>query len=161
MARSKRPFEQKWVLPVPTFSYYVNLYICEDVTVTCTRLFHNFKPCVACQVVVDLDQPFTDLFLPLDVTPDTIAHESWHAVRRMLLYCGAELDNEVVAYHLGFFVRNINRRLEKCRKLARTKRDQEKKNGKKRLRSKNHDRGHSVHEPKRAKEYRGMAATIG
>ena len=45
------------------------------------------------------------LFFDLSkVSTCIIAHESWHAVRRMLEWAGAELDNEVVAYHLGYIV---------------------------------------------------------
>jgi len=38
------------------------------------------------------------------VKVSTIAHECWHVVHRMLDYSGAVLDNETVAYHLGFLV---------------------------------------------------------
>jgi hypothetical protein len=34
----------------------------------------------------------------------TIAHESWHAVWAMLKWAGVEIENEVVAYHLGYIV---------------------------------------------------------
>jgi hypothetical protein len=35
----------------------------------------------------------------------TLAHESWHAVRYMLLdWSKCELDNETMAYHLGWLV---------------------------------------------------------
>lgn len=37
----------------------------------------------------------------------TIAHESWHAVRRLMRVVGAELENETVAYHLGYIVNRI------------------------------------------------------
>jgi hypothetical protein len=33
-----------------------------------------------------------------------IAHESWHVVRQMFRRAGAELENELVAYHLGYIV---------------------------------------------------------
>lgn len=62
----------------------------------------------------------------------TIAHESWHAVRRMLVHVGAELENEVVAYHLGHLVqqttlfKNSPRRKKKSAK-AKKKVDKKKK----------------------------------
>lgn len=56
------------------------------------------------------EEPFSYLFLRPDAHPSTIAHESWHCVRRMLHYCGAELENEVVAYHLGYLVGFIHER---------------------------------------------------
>jgi hypothetical protein len=55
------------------------------------------------------DKAQSYLFLGADARPCTIAHESWHAVRRMLLFCGAELENEVVAYHLGYLVGEIHK----------------------------------------------------
>ena len=36
-----------------------------------------------------------------------IAHEAWHAVFRMFEWVGAELDNEMVAYHLSYLVDRI------------------------------------------------------
>lgn len=37
---------------------------------------------------------------------DEIAHESWHAVNQMFDFVGAELENEMVAYHLGYIARS-------------------------------------------------------
>ena len=39
--------------------------------------------------------------------PGILAHESWHAIRGMLEWAGAELDNEVVAYHLGYLFQHV------------------------------------------------------
>jgi hypothetical protein len=44
------------------------------------------------------------IILPFRPDMGMIAHECWHCVRRLLRYIGAELDNEVVAYHLGYAV---------------------------------------------------------
>jgi len=57
--------------------------------------------------VHDTDAPFSFIFLPHNASVGDIAHESWHAVRRMMEYVGAELDNEAVAYHLGYMVQEI------------------------------------------------------
>jgi hypothetical protein len=54
------------------------------------------------------NQPRSFIFFKGNPNPGTIVHESWHVVRRMLEYYGIELDNEVVAYHLGYLVRNIH-----------------------------------------------------
>ena len=42
------------------------------------------------------------LLIKPNATVKVVAHESWHCVRRMLEYAGAELDNETTAYHLGY-----------------------------------------------------------
>lgn len=41
------------------------------------------------------------------VNASDVAHEAWHVTRRLLKYVDAELDNETVAYHIGFLVRTI------------------------------------------------------
>jgi hypothetical protein len=56
-----------------------------------------------------INEPFTFMFLPYNVSVGTIAHESWHAVKRMMEYMDVELDSETVAYHLGYSVDKIFR----------------------------------------------------
>lgn len=56
------------------------------------------------------------------VSVGTIAHEAWHGVYDMLKHIGAELDNEVVAYCLGYAVDQIvdfkiQKRRAACRPL--------------------------------------------
>ena len=46
-------------------------------------------------------------------SPGTVSHEAWHAVRQMMLNAGAELDNELVAYHLGYIVEEVHKLLFK------------------------------------------------
>jgi len=53
------------------------------------------------------NEPFTFIFLPYNVSVGTIAHEAWHAIRRMMEYMDVDLDNETVAYHLGYSVDKI------------------------------------------------------
>ena len=47
------------------------------------------------------------IFLRPNADVGAIAHESWHAVRYMLGTLGVDLDNETVAYHLGYLVNKI------------------------------------------------------
>ena len=44
------------------------------------------------------------LFLPdkHDELVMTVTHESWHVVRRVLDLVGSALENEIVAYHIGY-----------------------------------------------------------
>ena len=50
--------------------------------------------------------PYSHIFLRLGhCRPGTVAHESWHAIRYLLEnWVGSNLDNETVAYHLGYLV---------------------------------------------------------
>jgi hypothetical protein len=50
------------------------------------------------------------IFLPHNVIEGSVAHECWHAIREMLLnwiHANADLDNEVVAYCLGYLVGKV------------------------------------------------------
>ena len=51
----------------------------------------------------------TYIIFPFGASVGSIAHECWHAVRKMLLHLNAKLDNEVVAYHLGYLVNQVYR----------------------------------------------------
>lgn len=67
-------------------------------------------------------EPVGWMILGFDSPCSTVAHEAWHAVRRMFEYTGADLDSETVAYHLGYLVEQIIRFLYKCDKDKYTKR---------------------------------------
>src|ERR1700687_3977653 len=47
------------------------------------------------------------LFLAHNAPEATVAHECWHIVHRIMDWCGAELDNETVAYHLDHLVEKV------------------------------------------------------
>jgi hypothetical protein len=44
------------------------------------------------------------LLLGFDATAEVVAHECWHAIWELSQWAGAELENETVAYHLGYLV---------------------------------------------------------
>lgn len=54
------------------------------------------------------------LFFDFKAEPGIIAHESWHAVYRMFEYEGMKLDDEAVAYHLGYLVKEVLKAQKKC-----------------------------------------------
>lgn len=43
-----------------------------------------------------------------DAPTGILAHEAWHAIFRMFEWAGVELDNESVAYHLGYLVQRVS-----------------------------------------------------
>lgn len=47
------------------------------------------------------------IFIPYGSSTGSMAHEAYHAVRHMLDECSIELENEVVAYHLGYLMNEI------------------------------------------------------
>lgn len=48
------------------------------------------------------DNGVSYLFIRPKAIVRVVAHEAWHCVCRILEYADAELDNETVAYHLGY-----------------------------------------------------------
>jgi hypothetical protein len=52
-------------------------------------------------------ESFSFIFLKYNSSAGTVAHESWHAIRRMMEHMGIALDSETVAYHLGYLVNRI------------------------------------------------------
>lgn len=49
----------------------------------------------------------TWMFLSPKITAGTVAHESFHVMYELLDYIGSKLENEIVAYHLGYLVDQI------------------------------------------------------
>lgn len=47
------------------------------------------------------------ILLRHDPKIETIVHETFHTVWRMMKFIGAEFENEVMAYHNGYIVRKI------------------------------------------------------
>jgi len=109
----------------PVFGYRVGVIFAEKVALACKYYFYNFDETTNADA---LHCPFEDecralIFYPFHVTPDVIAHEAYHAVRRMLNYADIglyeednekKIDNETLAYHLGYLVREIL----KCQKIS-------------------------------------------
>jgi hypothetical protein len=56
---------------------------------------------------------FSFIFFKPNPCFGNIAHEAYHAVRHMLRWSGCDLDNETVAYHLGYVVNCICSHLKK------------------------------------------------
>ena len=65
--------------------------------------------------VHEAHEGFSFIFLKPDATTGEIAHESYHVVRRILEFIGADEESEVVAYHLEYMVDKITRFIRKRR----------------------------------------------
>lgn len=108
------PKEHSSKLSFPAFEYDVHIVFSSDVVASRIKRddilgkydagpaggLHSYTP----------DGSYSYLFISPDALPSTIAHEAWHCIRRMMVHCGAELENEVVAYHLGYLVGEIHKR---------------------------------------------------
>ncbi len=65
-------------------------------------------------MVIHDDNASSYVFLPMKPAVGTIAHEAWHVIKGMMEYAGVELDNETVAYHLGYLVNKISKFVRKA-----------------------------------------------
>jgi hypothetical protein len=62
----------------------------------------------AAHLFTDDDLGISYIILPWSYDANMVAHEAWHAVRRMLVdSCHMALENEAVAYHLGYLAGEI------------------------------------------------------
>jgi hypothetical protein len=90
--------------------YEVHIEVTNDMSASVLKYKYtknvDVKNTTACAVHVD-GEALSFIFLPFNASPGTIAHESWHVIRRMVSYIGAELDNEMVAYHLGYITNEV------------------------------------------------------
>lgn len=62
------------------------------------------------------DQPFSYMFLPLDVPMSVMAHEVFHCVWHIMEIIGADHENEVMAYTLSFLIDEIGPMVMAARK---------------------------------------------
>ena len=49
------------------------------------------------------------VFFPHNPDAETIAHEAVHVIHALMKWAGAEPEDEVIAYHLGYLVRHITK----------------------------------------------------
>lgn len=101
---------RKGRVEIPTFHWSIDIVVTREVVEYAKHRGwrSNGKESTTSGMNLFFDE---DLLSVIIIQPDanagTVAHEAWHCVRRMLLHMGADLDNEVVAYHLGYLVNKI------------------------------------------------------
>jgi hypothetical protein len=102
-------FEDKMTVKFPAWDFDVKVILTGNVDASIHRRDPNHEDGSAHAACLKnaASNPNCLIVLPYMPGAGTIAHESWHAVRQMLDYCGANYENEVVAYHLGYLVNQI------------------------------------------------------
>ncbi len=113
MARAKRQMEIGKTFTLEPFEQNVKVILTDCVHRSYKGLEINvgapdLSPLVTALVCgIDKNSGLVYLLLNFDAGAGTVAHEAWHVVHHMMTRVGAELDNEVVAYHLAYLVRSI------------------------------------------------------
>ncbi len=105
MAEKLKTYKKKLVLPqystVSNEPYTVLLVVTDNVNEYVEKSFPNLSDTKqgACHVYRNYE---SHIILPFDASISTVVHECWHCVYRIMKTIGAELENEVVAYTLGW-----------------------------------------------------------
>lgn len=116
---------QKRRLEVPVFNWAFDIVVAEDVVAYAKSIGweggEREKTAAALTLYFN-DDLLTTVIVEPDSSAGVVAHEAWHGIRQMLLYVGASLDNEVVAYHLAYLVDEITDFMTASRKKPGAKR---------------------------------------
>lgn len=110
--------EKTFVIDFPVFAYHVNVIITNDIQRSRTDRNSQIGSKFDLGPVLGLHSSNENtggswIFLYFDASPDVIAHESYHSVVRMLSWVGANPEEEVVAYHLGYVTDKIHKFINK------------------------------------------------
>jgi hypothetical protein len=105
--------------------YTVHIEICEDIF----KAMQKYPPTAnhwhpegtdAC-TMISKKQNMAYVFLPIDVRAGTLAHEIWHVVRDMFIAIEATLEDELIAYHLGYLVDETTELIRRAKNAKKTK----------------------------------------
>jgi hypothetical protein len=112
MSLKKTKFgDYRFRVDFPVFGYAVFVVFSDDMEKSVKLRYNRMEagPSYQAMHCRELGVPYSHLFFKIGDCPSgTIAHESWHVVRYLLAdFCGCNLDNETVAYHLGYLVDRI------------------------------------------------------
>lgn len=98
-------------LVFPAFSRYkLHIVFTDDIGRSKKHRYGNDNHCEGAEAIhIPNEGGSSHIIFRYTAGARIIAHESWHAVRSLLLWAGADLDNEVVAYHLGYVVEEVHK----------------------------------------------------
>lgn len=105
-------YEKKIVFPVWS-NYVVHVVFTNNLASSYYKRYHREREFIgthAFHAVSHNPGGHAHLFFKIGDSPaGVVAHECWHAVRELLNYGGVEqLDNEMIAYHLGYLVQQAS-----------------------------------------------------
>jgi len=94
---------------IPLYRYNVYVVFAENATKAKAARFPELSEDVGDAYTLTVkDEADTTLIFEYNASPGIIAHEVWHAVRRLMSWIGAiDLENEVTAYHIDYLVDEI------------------------------------------------------
>lgn len=108
-AKEKKLKERSTELIVEPFGYTVTVIVSDDIHESARRRIPDMEPNAnwgAMTATVN-SELHSLIFLPDNVASGTIAHESFHVLWHLMRHIGAEFENEVMAYTLGYIVEEV------------------------------------------------------
>lgn len=109
MPKPSRPAEYARNIQFPAWRTHIKLCLTPDVDASIRWRDASYKDKDTEAMCMFSNSASTCLILHLDAPPAVIAHECWHSICKLLQNRGAELDNETVAYHLGYLVGEVHK----------------------------------------------------
>ena len=110
------------IIEFPVFSnYWIHAEFASDIAAA-TKKYPSTE-CVGEEALdtyealtIHVEENCSFIFLKPNASAGTIAHESYHAIKRMFDVMDVKKQNEVVAYHLGYLVDQITKfRSQRCK----------------------------------------------
>lgn len=105
---------RKHEIPNPVFHYDVVVVVTDDFKAAVKKLKLSpqnandlFEDQTSAIHIFTHNEATSFILLHPKANIGTVVHEVWHAVRRLLEYINAGLDNEIVAYLLGYYTRHV------------------------------------------------------
>lgn len=120
----KKHYEKTECVIFPVFAgYTIYIIFTNDVVVSRKKLDETIGEVFDCDTALALHchsilpkhTATAWLIFPFTACAGTVAHECWHAIKRLLDWAGCErYENETVAYHLGFLVNEVTKLQKNC-----------------------------------------------
>lgn len=107
MPKPKPPVEHFRRINFPAWYTYIVVVLTEDVQASIHKRASDYDVENTGAICMKSDTATSMLIFDINAPCGIIAHECWHAIRRMIVFHGGELENEVVAYHLGYLVEQV------------------------------------------------------
>lgn len=110
----KKHIEHKTFIPIPIYNYRIYVVVTNDVSRSLTKWYskigqENTDDTGAAFHLYLHGTPECTLILPRRADIGTVVHECWHAVHRMFKWVDIPVENETVAYTLGYVCGEVGR----------------------------------------------------
>ena len=122
--------EYKSTIPIPVFSYHIFVIFTDDLIASADKLAkegklrtnHGIDDTTDGFHVRMPNQSYGFLVLKYTASPNHITHEVYHTVSNMFRWIGADHEEEIFAYFMGYVVQLVHNDQEKAKKkLDKTK----------------------------------------